>query len=48
MKFTICDDTLSDLNNLETLLKGYAFKNNFSIEIEKYNNPNDLIKKVSE
>ena len=46
MKFTICDDTLSDLNNLETLLKGYAFKNNFSIEIEKYNNPNDLIKKV--
>ena len=47
MKFTICDDTLSDLNNLEIILKAYALNNNISIEIEKYNNPVELIKNVS-
>ena len=46
MKFTICDDTLSDLNNLEAILQSYALKNNFSIEIEKHSDPNELIKRV--
>ena len=46
MKFTICDDTASDLSNLESILKSYANTNNCSIEIEKNNNPETLLKRV--
>ena len=46
MKFTICDDTASDLSNLESILKSYSNTNNCSIEIEKYNNPDILLKRV--
>lgn len=46
MKFTICDDTSFDLNNLESILKKYSKINNCSIEIEKYNNPETLLKRV--
>lgn len=46
MKFTICDDTLSDLVALETILNQYAKTNNSSIEIEKYNNPEILLKHI--
>ena len=47
MKITICDDTLSDLKNLENLLNSYANTNNISITLEKYTNPDDLLNKVS-
>lgn len=47
MKITICDDTLSDLKNLENLLNLYANTNNISITLEKYTNPDDLLNKVS-
>ena len=47
MKFTICDDTLSDLTALESILHSYAKENNISIEIEKYNDSKELVKKVS-
>ena len=46
MKFTICDDTLSDLNALESIIISYARTNNCSIEIEKFNNPEVLLKHV--
>ena len=46
MKFTICDDTAHDLVALESLLNQYARTNNCSIEIEKYNNPDLLIKRL--
>ena len=31
MKITICDDTLSDLTNTETVIKKYAKRNNIII-----------------
>ena len=46
MKFTICDDTLKDLNQLEKILQSYAKTNNASITIEKYNNSKELVKQV--
>ena len=46
MKFTICDDTSSDLSALEAILNSYSKTYNCSIEIEKYNNPETLIKHV--
>ena len=44
MKFTICDDTNTDLNTLESIIKSYSKKHNCTIEIEKYNNPENLLK----
>lgn len=46
MKFTICDDTMKDLSTLESLINQYAKANNCSIEIEKYNHPDLLLKRV--
>ena len=47
MKFTICDDTALDLENIEKIINSYAKVNNYSITIEKYNNPDALIKRVA-
>lgn len=47
MKITICDDTLSDLTNTETVIKKYAKRNNIIIDIEKHNHPASLINQVS-
>ncbi len=47
MKFTICDDTNSDLLALENIITNYARINNCSITIEKHNNPDSLLKKVA-
>lgn len=47
MKFTICDDTSSDLEALENIISKYSKLNNYSISIEKYNNPEILLKHVS-
>ena len=46
MKFTICDDTPSDLLAMETAINQYAKLNNISIDIEKHSNPDSLIKRV--
>ena len=46
MKFTICDDTPSDLLAMENALNQYAKLNNISIDIEKHSNPDSLIKRV--
>lgn len=46
MKFTICDDTTSDLEALENIIYSYAKVNNISITIEKHNNPDTLLKRV--
>ena len=37
MKIAFCDDTLSDLENLENVLNQYIKNNNLSITLEKYN-----------
>ena len=47
MKFTICDDTIKDLNALEKILLSYAKENNVSVTIEKYSNSSELINNVS-
>ena len=47
MKITICDDTALDLENLEKIISNYSKINNYSITIEKYNNPDTLIKRVA-
>lgn len=47
MKFTICDDTNSDLAAIEGIINKYAMKNNISIDIEKHNHPDLLLKQVS-
>ena len=47
MKFTICDDSLSDLNAIETLINKYARINNISIKVERHNHPDTLINQVS-
>lgn len=47
MKFTICDDTLSDLNNTESVINKYAKAHNIKIDIEKHNHPANLINQVS-
>ena len=47
MKFTICDDTAIDLDNLEKIISNYCKVNNLSYKIEKYNNPDALIKRVA-
>lgn len=47
MKFTICDDSNSDLQALESLINKYCVKNNISINIEKHNHPDILLKHVS-
>lgn len=47
MKFTICDDTIKDLNELEKILQSYVKANNATITIEKYNDPEMLIKNVT-
>ena len=47
MKFTICDDTIKDLNELDKILQAYVKTNNTAITIEKYSNPHELIENVS-
>ena len=47
MKITICDDSISDLNNMETIINKYARINNISIKVEKHNHPDTLINQVS-
>lgn len=47
MKFTICDDTNSDLMAIEGIINKYANKNNIYITIEKHNHPDLLLKQVS-
>lgn len=47
MKITICDDTLTDLENTESLILKYAKNNNINIDIEKHNHPTSLINQVS-
>lgn len=47
MKFTICDDTIKDLNELDKILQSYVKTNNTAITIEKYSNPHELIENVS-
>ena len=47
MKFTICDDTLSDLKNTESVINKYAKAHNIKIDIEKHNHPANLINQVS-
>lgn len=47
MKFTICDDTLSDLLNTEKIINKYAKQNNINFDIEKHNHPNTLLNQVS-
>ena len=44
MKIAFCDDTLSDLNALESIIISYSRTNNCSIEIEKFNNPENVFK----
>ena len=39
MKFTLCDDTLSDLLSTEKIIKKYAKQNNINIDIESHNHP---------
>lgn len=46
MKFTICDDTPSDLLVMENVINQYAKINNISIDIEKHSNPDSLLKRV--
>ena len=46
MKFTICDDTPSDLLAMESVINQYAKINNISIDIEKHSNPESLLKRV--
>ena len=46
MKFTLCDDTNSDLVALENLINKYARENNILINIERHNNPETLLKQV--
>ena len=46
MKFTICDDTPSDLLAMENTINQYAKLNNISIDIEKHSNPDSLLKRV--
>ena len=46
MKFTICDDSPSDLLTMENVINQYAKINNISIDIEKHNSPESLIKRV--
>lgn len=47
MKFTLCDDTLSDLLSTEKIIKKYAKQNNINIDIESHNHPTALINQVS-
>lgn len=47
MKFTICDDSSTDLSAIESIINKYAKINNINIKIEKHNHPDTLIKQVS-
>lgn len=46
MKIAICDDTQSDLDNLQSIINEYFKQHNINIDIESYTDPEKLINKV--
>ena len=46
MKIAICDDSVKDLNYLETLVTSYFKEKSIKFSVEKFNNPKTLLNKL--